>query len=272
VGLIGGSIAAALKQRPNCPWIVGVGRNADKLQPALARGLLDEIQADVATAAAKADLVVFCIPVDRIAEGVRSAARSCSPGTLITDAGSVKAAICRELQGALPGHVAFIGSHPLAGSEKSGFEYADPELFTGRVCVVTPTADSPRPAVARVTWFWQSLGMTVIQKTPEEHDRLLGLTSHVPHLVAAALATLLDENTQAFAASGFRDTTRIAASDPELWTAIVRANPDAVIAGLERFSSGLQELRDAIAAADWPRLQNLLQTAKTKRDSLESSL
>jgi prephenate dehydrogenase len=269
VGLIGGSIAAALKKQEHCPWIIGVGRNADKLQPALSRGLLDEIQTDVASAAAEADLIVVCTPVDRITEGVRAAAQSCAPGALITDAGSVKGDICRELQGTLPDEVAFIGSHPLAGSEKSGFEHADPELFAGRVCVITPVADSPRPAVARVTRFWQSLGMTVIRKSPADHDRLLAITSHVPHLVAVALAMLLDENTQPFAASGFRDTTRIAASDPELWTAIVRANTDAVIAGLDRFRSGLQELRDAIAAADWPRLQNLLQTAKTKRNSLE---
>lgn len=268
VGLIGGSIAAALGRLPNRPRIIGVGRSAEKLQPAVSRGMLDEVQTDVAVAAAGADLVIFCTPVDRIVAGVRAAAVKCMPGTLITDVGSVKAEICRELKDSLPEEITFVGSHPLAGSEQSGFEQADADLFAGRVCVVTPTADSPLLAVARVTRFWQALGMRVIEKSPQEHDRLLATTSHVPHLVAAALAILLNDESRPFAASGFRDTTRIAGSDPELWTAIARANAEEVIAGLDRISTVLGEMKDAIAAADWSRLQILLQTAKRKRDSL----
>jgi len=269
VGLIGGSIAAALQKRMLIPRVIGVSRDPAKLQPALDFGLLSDVDRDVTDAADVADLIIFCTPVDRIVEGVRRAAAKCRPGTIITDVGSVKGEICRQLSIGLPADVTFVGSHPLAGSEKTGFEHADPDLFAGRACVVTPTADTPRAAVDSVSLFWHALGMSLIETSPEDHDWFLAAASHVPHVVAAALACTLDDRSRHFAASGFRDTTRIAASDPELWTAIVRANPDAVITGLDQFSSGLQELRDAIAAADWPRLQNLLQTAKTKRDALD---
>ena len=270
VGLIGGSIAAALRKRNLCSKIIGVGRNAEKLAPAVTRGLIDTIETDVATVSAVSDLVIFCTPVDRIVSAVRAAAQTSREGTLLTDVGSVKSGICRELEGTLANGVTFIGSHPLAGSEKSGFEHADPDLFIGRVCVMTPVADSSLNQRNRLTAFWQSLGMNVIHKSPDEHDRLLAVTSHVPHLIAGALASLLDSETSPFAATGFRDTTRIAASDPELWSAIVQANTEAIQQGLDRFAAVLQEFRDAIAAGDRSLLKKLLQTAKTKREALDA--
>lgn len=271
VGLIGGSIAAALKARGLCERVLGVGRTAERLQKAKDAGLIDAFQTSIEDAAAESDLLVFCTPVDRIADGVREAAAHCRTGTIITDAGSIKGAICRELTGRIPADVAFVGSHPLAGSEKNGFEHADAELFEGRVCVVTPTDGIPAEATRFVAGFWESLGMTVIEKSPDEHDRLLALTSHMPHIVVPALATLLDEASSAFAASGFRDTTRIAGSDPALWTAIAEANAECILQALDAFDGALQQFRAAVTERDWPRLQNLLQTAKTNRALLDES-
>ena len=269
VGLIGGSIAAALQSRNACRRVIGVGRDAAKLQPAVETGLLSEATSDLAAAAARSDLIVFCTPVDRIVDGVRTAGSTCRPGTVLTDAGSVKGGICESLATGLRPDVTFVGSYPLAGSEKSGFEHADADLFVDRVCVVTPGGNSRAEAVERVAGFWRCLGMTVVETSPGEHDRLLALTSHVPHIVAPALAGLLDPETAPFAASGFRDSTRVAGSDPALWTAIFRANQRAVEAGLEQFAASFDQFQKAVRDGDWNRLQKLLETAKRNRDGLD---
>lgn len=266
VGLIGGSIAAACKDGER--HVIGCGRNLERLQAAQGAGLLDEITTEISTAAAQADLVVVCTPVDRIVEDVRSAAEHARPGTLITDAGSVKAAICDTLATGLPAGVTFVGSHPLAGSEKQGFEHAQGDLFHERMCVITPVEDTPDSEIARLRAFWAGMGATVVELSPREHDRILARTSHVPHAAAAALTGLLQETDQPFAASGFRDTTRIAAGDPNLWAAILLANADSVTAGLEELEQRIAEIRRAIAEGDSPALKNLLAAAKTNRDAL----
>ena len=269
VGLIGGSIAAALKKRGFNGRIIGIGRNSVRLQDAQTAGLVDEFTTDLTDAAAKCDLIIFCTPVDRIAYGVITAAAKSSPGTLITDAGSVKGSICRELDGRLPGGVTFIGSHPLAGSEKNGFEHADADLFVGRTCVVTPDIATPPEQLERLTRFWETLGMIVVSMTAEDHDAALARTSHLPHVVAAALAATLSPENDELAATGFADTTRIASGDPELWTAILLANADAVSNRLSEYTQQLDEFRAAIVNRDADVLKNLLEEAKRKRDDLD---
>jgi prephenate dehydrogenase len=266
VGLIGGSIAAACKD--GMRRVIGCGRNLERLQAAQDAGLLDDITTDVSTATSQADLVVVCTPVNRIVEDVRSAAEHARPGTLITDAGSVKAAICNALTTELPAGVTFVGSHPLAGSEKQGFEHAQGDLFHGQMCVITPVETTPNAEIARLRAFWAGMGATVVDLSPREHDRILAKTSHVPHAAAAALAGLLEEGDQPFAASGFCDTTRIAAGDPDLWAAILLANADSVAGGLEELEQRIREIRRAIAEGDSPALKNLLAAAKTNRDAL----
>src|SRR5580704_12094345 len=269
-GMIGCSLAAALKSRKFHGQIVGCGRPGKNLETALGRKLVDRIESEPAQAAATCDFVVVCTPVDRIADDVRALAKAARPGTLITDAGSVKQPICRSLHD-LPAGVAFIGSHPIAGSEKQGCAHADAELFVDRVCVVTPPPSASRAQVARVVEFWQALGMSVVEMSPEAHDRALAQTSHVPHAVAAALAASLDVENRGLTAGGFQDTTRIAAGDPELWSAILLANAGEVTAGLRAVSARLNELVEAIERRDKQRLEALLRTAKEKRDSLGSN-
>ena len=267
VGLIGGSIGAALKSRGVARTVVGVGRNRERLEAAQRAGMIDRVATDGAQIA-DAELVVVCTPVDRIAADVLALASQVRPGTLFTDAGSVKGAICAALHGRLPEGTAFIGSHPLAGSEKAGFEHADADLFAGKVCIVTPD-DATRPdALSRVHDFWQRLGMRVVDMSPARHDTVLALTSHLPHAVAAALASLLDAPEAEFAATGFRDTTRIAAGDAELWAAIFSANREPLVEQLDRFQQRLSELRTAIAANNRDRIIELLKEAKHRRDRL----
>ncbi len=268
VGLIGGSIAAGLKKRGFKGRIVGVGRSVARLQGAIDAGLIDEATDDPRRAAANSDLLVFCTPVDQIATGVKAAAAHCPPGTLITDGGSVKGRLVAALEGALPPAVRFIGSHPLAGSEKTGYEHANPDLFEKRLCVITPTESSPRDQVDRLAAFWQFLGMRVVEMSAAAHDAALAVTSHAPHVIAAALAALLKEPLRPFAASGFCDTTRIAAGDPDLWVAILEHNATDVVAALDAFAGELARFRDAIAARDPAALKSLLEVAKRNRDAI----
>jgi prephenate dehydrogenase len=267
VGLIGGSIARAAKARGLARTVVGVGRNLARLEEARRRGVIDEASVDLLDAARHAGLLIFCTPVDRIAEGVRAAADVCPSDGLITDAGSVKGCICRVLARRLPRGVEFVGSHPLAGSERQGFEHADAQLFENRVCVVTPVEASSPSAVARVKAFWKRLGATIIEMTPEAHDAALAETSHLPHLVAAALAGSLSAKNKALVASGFRDTTRIASGDSELWSAILLGNRDEVLASLSRYDVSLARFRQALEQNDATALKELLNAAKMKRAS-----
>jgi prephenate dehydrogenase len=266
VGLIGGSIALAAKSRGVAQTVIGVGRNALRLEQARRAGIIDEGLVDPTAAARRADLLVFCTPVDRIAAGVREAAQTCCEGTLITDVGSIKGSIARGLAVGLPGGVAFVGSHPLAGSEQQGFQNADARLFENRICVVTPLVDSLPLAVEKIARFWEGLGMTVVEMTPEAHDAALAETSHFPHLAAAALAGTLSAENVSLAASGFRDTTRIASGDPDLWTAIFLANRRPVLASLTKFDQVLAEFRQALEHNDAEGLKKLLVAAKENRE------
>jgi prephenate dehydrogenase len=270
VGLIGGSLGLAARRRSLAAQVLGAGRNPDSLERAQAVGAIDEASLDLAAAVHRADVAVFCTPVDRIADQVLAAAPGCAPGTLLTDAGSTKAGIVARLDGRLPAGVAFVGSHPLAGSEKRGPEYADADLFQDRLTVITPGPRTDPAAVERTAAFWQALGSRVRFMAPEDHDRALALTSHLPHLTAAALAGILPDECRALTATGFRDTTRVAAGDPALWTAIFAQNRGAVLQALQRLTSRLDAFRAALEAGDWTTVDTLLAEAKRSRDALGS--
>ena len=187
---------------------------------------------------------------------------------LLTDAGSVKEEICREIETDWQSPARFVGSHPLAGSEKTGFEHADADLYEGRVCVVTPTASTRNVDAERIGDFWEILGARVFELTPEDHDRALAATSHLPHLISATLAGILRPEHGEFAATGYRDTTRIAAGDPDLWTGIFLQNRDHLLASAGRFEAQLKAFQAALKEGDVESLKNLLETAKRNRDSL----
>jgi prephenate dehydrogenase len=269
VGLLGGSIARAAKQRGLVRRVIGVGRNAVRLEQARQGGLLDEIQTDLLQVAAQSDLMVFATPVNLIVPKVREAATTCRPETLLTDVGSTKSHICRELATGLPPELAFVGSHPLAGSHLQGWEHARTDLFEGRVCVVTPIETSPQNTVERLTSFWRAIGMTVLEMSPETHDRALAQTSHVPHVVASALAQTLAEEHRSLAATGFADTTRIAAGDPQVWVPILMDNRNAVLARLDEFASQVTAFREALDRGDADELRRLWERGKAIREQLQ---
>jgi prephenate dehydrogenase len=270
VGLIGGSIGLAAKRRGVAQRVLGAGRQRGSLDRALAAGAIDEGFLDLAAAVHRAEIAVFCTPVERIAEQVLTAAPCCVAGTLLTDAGSTKASIVHDLEGRLPQGVAFVGSHPLAGSEKRGPEFADANLFQGRLTVVTQTPQTDPASLERTVAFWRALGARVRVMDPEAHDQALALTSHLPHLVAAALAGILPPELHDLTATGFRDSTRVAAGDPSLWTGIFAQNRAAVLDALGRLQDRLVEFRHAMMANDSAALDALLAQAKKVRDALGS--
>jgi len=270
VGLIGGSIGLAARRRGIAHHIVGVGRKQSSLDPAIIAGAIDEPSLDLIASVRQAEFVVFCTPVDRIAGQVLAAAPHCQPGTVLIDAGSTKSVIVAAVEGRLPEDVHFVGSHPLAGSEKRGPEHADPDLYEGRLTVVTPTKHTDSAAVKRATAFWRALGSRVEVMSPEAHDRALATTSHLPHVAAAALAGILPPALHELTATGFRDTTRVAAGDPALWTGILLQNREALLDAISKLQDRLREFERAIGSNDRAELDALLARAKRTRDALGS--
>ncbi len=266
VGLLGGSIGLALRSRSMAKRIVGWGRRPETLQQALDVRAVDEIETDLITACLEADLVVVCTPVQFVVPQVLFCTNVIAAGGLITDVGSTKQTICTELAG--PAGGTFCGSHPLAGSEKSGVSYASADLFVGRLTVVTPTEQTPDWLTERTEKFWQALGSRTLRMTPQEHDCGVARTSHLPHVVAAALAAATPQALLPLAASGWCDTTRVAAGGVELWQQILLENQQPVLEALQEFSASLQPWIAALKAGDAGQIEQLLQAGKQQRDSV----
>ena len=268
VGLIGASIGMAAKQREPRVEITGVGRRASSLRKAKSVGAVDRTTTDLAKGVAKADLVVICTPVATIGEIVRQVSAAAPQHCLITDAGSTKAEIVADVESATPSISHFLGSHPLAGSENNGPEHGRPDLFEGRVVVITPTRKSSVDDKTAIREFWESLGATVCELSPREHDQALAATSHLPHLVAAAIAGTTPERYAQLVASGWLDTTRIAAGDPELWQQIFLANREHVLTWMTKLETQFAAFREALQREDGKKLTSLLAKAKRTRDAL----
>ncbi|WP_437228180.1 prephenate dehydrogenase [Planctomicrobium sp. SH661] len=264
VGMIGGSVAAAAKARSVAQTVIGYGRNADRLKAAQAQEIIDAV-ATAPDQIAHADLIVVCTPVNQIADDVCTVLAAASESTLFTDAGSVKGTIQQQVLANSAAASRYVGAHPLAGSHLTGFEHADPKLFEDRLCILTPATHNPAPAVERVRDFWQAIGMRTSEMTAEEHDRILAMTSHLPHLAAAAVASIVDQNLLPYAASGYRDTTRVAAGDAELWTAIFSQNANQLAKAVDQFIVVLQQFRNGLVLGREAEMQAFLKIAQDLR-------
>jgi prephenate dehydrogenase len=269
VGLIGGSIGLALQSRRLAGRVIGVGRSAASLATARTAKVVTETSLDLEAAAAEADLVVVATDVGTIASLLDRVDEAVRPGTLITDAGSTKASIVAAWeQRRRSRRGRFVGGHPIAGSHKSGPAAADATLFEGRVTVVTPARGTPAADAEAIGGFWAAVGSTVFMMDPKEHDKILAATSHAPHLLAAAIALATPAAARQFAAGGWRDTTRIAAGDPELWADILLDNAAQVAKALARIATGAEKMLAAIESGDRRRLMTLLARAKEERDAV----
>lgn len=263
VGLIGGSIARALRQSGLAHRLIGVTtRDPRELQ---SHGIVDEATNSIEHAAREAQVVVVCAPVDRIARLVVTAAAVAPADALITDAGSTKSQIVADVESDGSARARFVGAHPIAGSEQKGPGAAHAGLFQDRACILTPTARTPAERLEDAREFWQSLGCRLVELSPESHDAHLASTSHLPHLVAAALALAVPPAELDLAAGAYRDGTRVALSDPAMWVPIFLQNREALLASLEPFEAKLSRLRAAIASMDESQLHELWCEAREAR-------
>jgi prephenate dehydrogenase len=273
VGLIGGSIGLGLLERGLSRRVVGIGRRPAALRSALRRRAITASFTEIAKGVADAELIVVCTPVETVAEHVTAIRRVCRPDAIITDVGSTKASIVAAVAAAeranptgLRGR--FLGSHPMAGSEKTGVRHADAALFQGRAVILTPAADTPTAMQRRLTRFWKSLGARVVALSPEVHDQSVAAISHLPHLVASALAANTSASHLPLAGGGWRDTTRVAAGDAELWRQILLDNRQALLPCLDRFLQTLDTFRAALRDGDSAALRRLLEAGKEIRDAV----
>jgi len=274
VGLIGGSIGLALRQRNLAQKIIGVGRRQASLDIARKVGAIDHGVTSLANGVAQAQLIIIATPVDTIAERVVQVAAICPPTSLITDVGSTKEAIVAAVDAGLASRRSgprFVGSHPLAGDHRTGPEHARADLFDGRTVVVTPTELTRTAAMTEVSGFWQAMGAIVQSMPPARHDAALAITSHLPHLAAVALTATTPNEFLHLTASGWRDTTRIAGGDPKLWQAILTTNRQHVLDALDVMGQTLGNIRESLEQGDYESLLSILEAAaikKRERDAL----
>jgi prephenate dehydrogenase len=277
VGLLGGSVGLAIKRRQLASKVIGYVRRPMSIIESTRVGAVDYATCDLQVAVAHADLVILCSPLAQMKPLVEQMLPALQPGALVTDVGSVKQSVVDDLESIVAGAKAhFVGSHPMAGSEKTGVEAARADLFDEAMCVVTPTANSFAGAVDRIEQFWKDLGARVLRMSPETHDDLVSRSSHLPHVVAAGLANYILSPTHpreqsTLCANGFKDTTRVAAGSPEMWRDIAMANRKNLARVLGVFIDDLHELQLAIENNDEKTIAEFFQTAKQRRDQWRRS-
>ncbi len=276
LGLIGSSVARALRARPG---LVGAVVATDSDPAVLARvselGIVDAVEADLARAVAGADCVMLCAPVGSFAALAIALAPHLAPGTVVTDTGSTKQSVIRDLQAGLPPGARLVPAHPMAGTEFSGPDAGFATLFEGRWCLLTPLPDTDPDALARVTALWRGLGAEIETMQPGHHDRVVAIVSHLPHLIAFTICgtadDLADESRQQvmrFAASGFRDFTRLAASDPVMWRDVFLNNREALLEMLARFTEDAQAMARAVRWGDAGYIEHRIERGRAIRGGL----
>jgi len=271
VGLLGGSLGQALRKRKLVGQVVGCVRRQLTLTEALRAGAVDSATLDFAEGVAGADLVVLCTPIAQMRETLKKLLPHLKRGAIITDVGSVKGSVVRDLESlAAKAGAHFVGSHPMAGSEKMGVNAARPDLYEGAVCIVTPSVKSNARAVQAVAQLWRSVGARVLKLSPSVHDRMVARSSHLPHLLAAQLVnyTLGSKAVEQslLCATGFRDTTRVASGSPEMWRDIAVANRTNLSKTLGKFIGELRALQKKVQAGDEKALAKFFEQAKLRRD------
>ena len=274
VGLIGGSLALALKEANAVGEVVGIGRGRANLEKALELGIIDRISQDPADGVRDADVVFLATPVLTLGPIAAEIAAHLKPGAIVTDGGSVKAAVIAAIAPVLPSSVHFVPGHPIAGTEKSGAEAAFATLYHKRRCILTPTEHTEANALTLVRRMWQVAGSEVVEMAVDKHDRVLGAISHLPHMVAYALVNAVDnydrydENILRYSAGGFRDFTRIASSDPTMWRDIALTNRAALLEMMEQFERYFLELKADIAQGEGEKLYEFFHRSKMSRDAI----
>ena len=280
VGLIGGSLGMILRRKALADHVVGIGRRVDNLKTAVELGAIDRYVADPKAGVQGADLVILATPVDTYDRHLREWSHCLAPGAIVSDVGSVKGTLVEQSEAAMPAGVHFVGAHPIAGKEKTGVAAGSDQLFKGARCILTPTKRTDPQALERIKRLWEETGSIVLTMDPHLHDQILGAVSHLPHVAAFALmnalADLRDRRLAALdlaghSGGGLRDTTRIAASSPEMWRDIFLWNRDNLVSYIDDYQRALEEFKQLIKAGDSAGIEKSLERAKVEREKLSLS-
>ncbi len=272
VGLIGASLALALKENSLADRIIGCGRSVGNLKRALEEGIIDDYDPDPTTAAAEADLAVLATPVGVFPAIAEKISNSLKEGAIVIDVGSVKGDLIRRIESLLPEKAFFVSTHPVAGSDRSGFDSASSDLLRGALCIITPTELTDGRVMRKIAMMWEALGMKVSLMSPEEHDRVMASVSHFPHLAAYALVNTIagdEPEILLFAGSGFRDTTRVAKSSPDMWAEICMVNRKNLLSLLRDFQGELARMEECLREENRETLKFLLERAAKRRLAME---
>ena len=277
VGLIGGSLGMICKQQGLVGTVVGTGRRVENLKKAVALKAIDRYSTDLAEAAAGSDLLVLATPVDTFEAAMKTCAPRLAAGAVITDVGSVKGPLVAHMEALAPAGTRVVGAHPIAGREKTGVDAASLDLYRGALCLLTPTAKTDAAALALIRRLWEATGARVTEMEPALHDRVLGAISHLPHMAAFALvnavASIQETQTpgldlQLYSGGGYKDTTRIAASSPEMWRDICLWNRDNLVSQIDLYQARLERFKALIKAGDGEGLAREFALAKDMREKL----
>ena len=276
VGLIGGSLGMVLKRRAVADSIVGIGRRIENLKTAVELGAIDRFVTDAREGITGSDLVVLATPVDTYEQHLKNWGSCLASGAIVSDVGSVKGSLVVQAEGLLPKETRFVGAHPIAGREKTGVSAGSVDLFKGARCILTPTLRTDRLALQTVRELWEMAGSIVSTMDPFLHDQILGAVSHLPHVAAFSLINALTElrgrtpdlDLLAYSGGGLRDTTRIAASSPEMWRDIFLWNRENLVSFIDAYERQLRQLKQLIQAGDGPGIEKELERAKQVRERL----
>ncbi len=274
VGLIGGSLALALKEAGVVGEVIGCGRGRPNLEKAIELGVIDTFTRDPREAVKDADVIFLATPVKTLGVVTQRCLPGLKPGAIITDGGSVKGDVVKTIEPLLPEGVHFVPGHPIAGTENSGAEAAFPSLYRGKRCILTPTENTDLQALELIEQMWRIVGSDVIRMSLEKHDKILAAISHLPHMVAYSLVNAVgsydhyEENILEYSAGGFRDFTRIASSDPTMWRDIAETNRDALLEMMEQFECFFAELKADIVEKNGENLFEFFSRSKQLRDAI----
>lgn len=274
VGLIGGSLGMILRRKGIASTVIGVGRRIENLKTAVELGAIDRYVVDPKEGVKDADVVVLATPVDTYDRHLKEWASCLKPGAIVTDVGSVKGELVEQSERAMPQGVHFVGAHPIAGKEKTGVAAGSDELFRGARCILTPTKNTNQEALEQVRGMWEETGSVMLTMDPHLHDKILGAVSHLPHVAAFALINALIDirnkvptlDLAGHSGGGLRDTTRIAASSPEMWRDIFLWNRENVVSFIESYERSLGQLKQLIKAGDAAGIEKELERAKQERE------
>jgi prephenate dehydrogenase len=274
VGLIGASFALALRKYGLCDVISGCGRREENLARAVEKKIIDTYDLDPARACEGADLVLFATPVGIFVDIANKIRGSLKNNSIVTDVGSVKGKLVRDMETIMPENVSFIGGHPIAGSDRSGIDTAAAEIFKNAKCIITPTENSDEDAVKKITSLWEAFGSVVKLSNPDEHDRIYAAVSHLPHLIAYEIVNTvadIESSYLAFSGQGFKDVTRLASSTPDVWRDICLLNRDNLLEYVEIFKANLDRVSRYLRADDSESLERDFKKARTLREGLGKS-